>query len=68
MTTGAATAALVLGSLAGMTPAGATAPVSGTAVPDTRPATSRPDPSFTPAERRAAMRRRAPSVRPPPAS
>jgi Zn-dependent metalloprotease len=54
-TTGAAMAALVLGSLAGMTPAGATAPVSGTAVPVTRPASSRPDPGFTPAERRAAV-------------
>lgn len=53
--TGAATAALVLGSLAGLTPAGATAHMSGTTVPEARPASSRPDPGFTPAERRAAV-------------
>ena len=50
---GAAAAALVLGSLAGTAPAGAAGAQTTTAV--TKAATSRPDPTFSPAQRAAAV-------------
>src|SRR4051794_17488482 len=51
--TGAAAAALALGSLAAIQPAGAVP--SGASGRSTAPATSRPDPTFTPAQRAAAV-------------